>query len=105
VRAASASSPRRRRASSGPAGSSSWTAFRSGWTWQPRSAPTTLNQRNVSILGVGYYEAAHLQRSLDLMLRRREQYPFDRIVSDIFPLEEVENVLAEQNKGHITRAA
>jgi threonine dehydrogenase-like Zn-dependent dehydrogenase len=68
-------------------------------------APTTLNQRNVSILGVGYYEAAHLQRSLDLMLRRREQYPFDRIVSDIFPLEEVENVLAEQNKGHITRAA
>jgi threonine dehydrogenase-like Zn-dependent dehydrogenase len=68
-------------------------------------APTTLNQRNVSILGVGYYEAAHLQRSLDLMLRRREQYPFDKIVSDIFPLEEVENVLAEQNKGHITRAA
>jgi threonine dehydrogenase-like Zn-dependent dehydrogenase len=68
-------------------------------------APTTLNQRNVSILGVGYYEAAHLQRSLDLMLRRREQYPFHKIVSDIFPLEEVENVLAEQNKGHITRAA
>jgi hypothetical protein len=26
-------------------------------------------------------------------------------VSDIFPLEEVENVLAEQNRGHITRAA
>ena len=41
----------------------------------------------------------------DLMLRRREQYPFHRIVSDIFPLEEVENVLAKQNKGHITRAA
>lgn len=68
-------------------------------------APTTLNQRNVSILGIGYYEAAHLQRSLDLMLRRRELYPFDRVVSDVFPLEEVENVLAEQNKGHITRAA
>jgi threonine dehydrogenase-like Zn-dependent dehydrogenase len=68
-------------------------------------APTTLNQRNVSILGIGYYEAVHLQRALDLMLRRRDRYPFDRIVSDVFPLEEVENVLAEQNKGHITRAA
>ena len=31
--------------------------------------------------------------------------PFDRVVSDVFPLEEVENVLAEQNRGHITRAA
>jgi hypothetical protein len=68
-------------------------------------APTTLNQRNVSILGIGYYEAAHLQRALDLMQRQRERYPFDRVVSDVFPLEEVENVLAEQNRGHITRAA
>jgi D-arabinose 1-dehydrogenase-like Zn-dependent alcohol dehydrogenase len=68
-------------------------------------APTTLNQRNVSILGVGYYEAAHLKRSLDLMLRRADVYPFDRVVSDVFPLEDVERVLAEQDKGHITRAA
>jgi len=68
-------------------------------------APTTLNQRNVSILGVGYYEAVHLKRALDLMLRRGDVYPFDRVVSDVFPLEEVEQVLAEQDKGHITRAA
>jgi threonine dehydrogenase-like Zn-dependent dehydrogenase len=68
-------------------------------------APTTLNQRNVSILGVGYYEAVHLKRSLDLMLTRARSYPFDRVVSDVFPLEDVERVLAEQDKGHITRAA
>jgi threonine dehydrogenase-like Zn-dependent dehydrogenase len=68
-------------------------------------APTTLNQRNVSILGIGYYEAVHLKRALDLLQHRSHVYPFDRVVSDVFPLEDVERVLAEQDKGHITRAA
>ncbi|MCC6176034.1 MAG: zinc-binding dehydrogenase [Chloroflexi bacterium] len=68
-------------------------------------APPTLNQRNVSILGIGYYEPAHLKRALDLMVKTRDRYPYDRIISDVFPLDEVEQVLAEQDKGHITRAA
>ena len=67
--------------------------------------PPHLNQRNVSILGIGYYEPFHLKRSLDLMLRTRERYPYDKVVSDVFPLEEVNEVLAAQDKGHITRAA
>ena len=67
--------------------------------------PARLIPRNVSFLPVGFYEPSHLQQALDLMLRTRDRYPYDRVVSDVFPLDQVNEVLAEQDKGRITRAA
>ena len=67
--------------------------------------PSILNQRNVSMLGSGFYEPFHLKRAIDLMVRTRDRYPYDKVVSNVFPLEQVNDVLAEQDKGRITRAA
>ncbi len=67
--------------------------------------PAGLIHRNVSMHGIGFYEPRHLKRALELMARTREQYPYERIVSDVFPLEQVNEVLAAQDKGGITRAA
>ncbi|MFN8524386.1 MAG: zinc-binding dehydrogenase [Chloroflexota bacterium] len=67
--------------------------------------PTTLNQRNVQMLGIGYYEPRHLKAALDMMSRTRASYPFDRVVSQVFPLEQAQHVFDQQAAGRITRAA
>jgi threonine dehydrogenase-like Zn-dependent dehydrogenase len=60
---------------------------------------------NVSLYGNNHYGRRHLRDALDILHRTRDRYPFDRIVSDKFPLDEINEVLAAQDKGHITRAS
>lgn len=60
---------------------------------------------NVAIFGNNHYSRKHLRECLEIVYRCRGKYPFDRIVSDKFPLEQINEVLAEQDKGHITRAS
>jgi Zn-dependent alcohol dehydrogenase len=61
--------------------------------------------QNVTIYGNNVYGRRHLRDALDILRRTRDKYPFDRIVSDRFPLEQINEVLAAQDKGHITRAS
>jgi Zn-dependent alcohol dehydrogenase len=61
--------------------------------------------QNIPIYGNNVYGRRHLRDALDILRRTRQKYPYDRIVSHQFPLEEVNEVLAAQDKGHITRAS
>ena len=60
---------------------------------------------NCSIFGVHVYEARHLREALSLLDRGRQRYPFQKIVSHRFPLEQVNEVMATQAEGHITRSS
>ena len=60
---------------------------------------------NCQIFGVHVYEARHLREALSLLERGRQRYPFHKIVSHRFPLEEVNDVMAAQAEGHITRSS
>jgi hypothetical protein len=60
---------------------------------------------NVTVYGNNHYGRRHLRDALDILDRTHDRYPFDRIVSDKFPLTEINEVLAAQDKGHITRAS
>ncbi len=60
---------------------------------------------NRRILGLSHYEAEHLRGARDLMRRTRTRYPWDRVVSHKFPLEAIDEAFAQQDKGHVTRAA
>jgi threonine dehydrogenase-like Zn-dependent dehydrogenase len=74
-----------------------------GLTYQADPAFWVVN--NVSILGNNHYGKRHLRDALSILHRTRARYPFERIVSHRFPLAQVNEVLAEQNQGHITRAS
>ena len=60
---------------------------------------------NCSIYGIHVYEARHLRQALQLLETKQSIYPFHKIISHRFPLEEVNDVFAQQDKGAITRAS
>jgi hypothetical protein len=61
--------------------------------------------QNLTIYGNNVYGKRHLQDALDILRRTHQKYPFDKIVSHKFPLDEINEVLAAQDKGHITRSS
>jgi D-arabinose 1-dehydrogenase-like Zn-dependent alcohol dehydrogenase len=67
--------------------------------------PSTLVFGNRSILGMIYYEAEHLQQALQFMWRTRDRYPWQRVVSRTFPLEQINEAFVEADQGRATRAA
>src|SRR2546428_333311 len=69
------------------------------------SAPWRLFLANRRIIGLAHYEAEHLRGALDLMLRTLTKYPWRKVVSHKYPLEEINRAFTEQDKGHVTRAA
>jgi threonine dehydrogenase-like Zn-dependent dehydrogenase len=67
--------------------------------------PSTLIFGNRSILGMVYYEAEHLQQALELMRRTHDRYPWHKVVSHTFPLEQINEAFAAADQGKVTRAA
>jgi threonine dehydrogenase-like Zn-dependent dehydrogenase len=61
--------------------------------------------QNISILGVNHYEKRHLRDALDIVRRTRGKYPFDKIVSHKYPLEQVNEAFAAQDTGRVTRSS
>jgi threonine dehydrogenase-like Zn-dependent dehydrogenase len=61
--------------------------------------------QNITVIGNNHYGRRHLRDALDILSRCYKKYPFDRIVSHRFPLEQINEVMAEQDKGHITRSS
>ncbi len=74
-----------------------------GLTYQADPALWTIG--NVAVLGNNHYSRQHLHDALDVLARTRDSYPYDRIVSHKFPLGEINEVMAAQDQGHITRAS
>ncbi len=61
--------------------------------------------QNISILGVNHYERRHLLEALSILSRTRQKYPFDKVVSHKFPLEQVNEAFAAQATGQVTRSS
>ncbi len=67
--------------------------------------PSLLVFRNLTMYGMVYYEAEHLRRALDLVLRTKDRYPWSAVVSRTFPLERINEAFAAADRGEATRAA
>jgi len=67
--------------------------------------PQWLVGYNRSILGMLYYEAEHLQQALELVSRTRDRYPWDRVLSHKYPLEQINEAFEAADRGEVTRAA
>ncbi|MBI3966511.1 MAG: zinc-binding dehydrogenase [Chloroflexi bacterium] len=73
--------------------------------WKGSIDPSLLVFGNRKIVGVSHYEGEHLKRALDFMLRTRDRYPYDRVLSHKFPLAQINEACEQQDKGYITRSA
>src|SRR5262249_20124804 len=71
--------------------------------------PHDIVRTSREVLGVVGYEAWVLPRALDFLSRTRGRYPFDRLVSHRYPLEEINRAFEEADwalsAGKVTRAA
>jgi len=64
----------------------------------------TLVMNNKSIHGVMFYPADTLKKALDFLSRARDRYPFDKILSHSYALEDINEAFENQDKGHISRS-
>jgi len=67
--------------------------------------PALLVMRSKSIFCVTVYGRDTLKKALNFLSRTKDKYPFDRIVSRYYPLEEINKAFEEQDKGLVSRAA
>jgi D-arabinose 1-dehydrogenase-like Zn-dependent alcohol dehydrogenase len=73
--------------------------------WEASFDPSWIIFGNRRIQGVSHYEAEHLKGALDLMMRTRDKYPYQQILSHKFPLDQINEAFKQQEDGHITRGA
>lgn len=73
--------------------------------WKAEFDPAWIIFGNRRIIGLSHYEAEHLRGALALMQRTLGKYPWDHVVSHTYPLERINEAFAEQDRGHVTRAA
>ena len=73
--------------------------------WEATFDPSWIIFGNRRIQGVAHYEAEHLKGALDMMMRTKSKYPYHKILSHKFPLEEINEAFRQQEDGHITRGA
>ena len=67
--------------------------------------PSKLVTENKSIVGALLYEPYDLKKALDFLSRAKDKYPFDKISSHSYPLEDINKAFEEQDKGLVTRSA
>ncbi|HEX8967122.1 MAG TPA: zinc-binding dehydrogenase [Chloroflexota bacterium] len=61
--------------------------------------------QNVTIYGNNHYGRRHLRDALSILERTRDRYPYHRIVSHKFPLAEINEAFAQQDRGSVTRSS
>ncbi len=67
--------------------------------------PSLWVTQNITIYGNNHYSRKHLHDALSLLARTQTRYPFDKIVSHKFPLDQVNEAFAQQDRGAITRSS
>jgi threonine dehydrogenase-like Zn-dependent dehydrogenase len=67
--------------------------------------PSGIVLNNKSIFGVMLYPPPTLKKALDFLSRAKDKYPFDKILSHSYPLEEINEAFAEQDRGHVSRSS
>ncbi|MEE8469776.1 MAG: zinc-binding dehydrogenase, partial [Dehalococcoidia bacterium] len=66
--------------------------------------PSSLVMNNKSIIGVMLYGPNTLKKALDFLSRAKNKYPFDKILSRSYPLEEINEAFENQDKGLVSRS-
>ena len=59
----------------------------------------------IEAIPASYLHRTALSAAIDLLRRTRHKYPFHKIVSHKFPLEQVNEAFSQQHTGHVTRAS
>ena len=67
--------------------------------------PSVLVHGGKTILGIMWYEPESLLKAIHLLATHPDRYPFDKIISHRYPLTEINTAFAEQDAGHVHRAA
>ena len=62
-------------------------------------APGAMIRKNLSLKFVGYYEPWAMSKALELLVRTKQKYPFDKIVSHTFKLHQIEEALTFADQG------
>ncbi len=65
--------------------------------------PAWLVHQNRRMVGVGGYQAWALRRGLELLARNRARYPFEDVLSQLYPIAEINTAFAEADKGSAIR--
>ena len=61
--------------------------------------------RDLKLIGSANYRAGTIPRVLDFMERNRDKYPFDKLISHKFKLEDIEEAFRQVMAGKVLRAA
>ncbi|MFC2027257.1 zinc-binding dehydrogenase [Chloroflexota bacterium] len=67
--------------------------------------PSSLVMGSKTIHGVVVYDADALKKALDFLSRTKGKYPFNKILSRTYPLEEINQAFENQDKGLVSRSA
>ena len=57
------------------------------------------------VYGNNNWARKHFRGAIAMLHRTRDKYPFHKIVSHQFPLEQINEAFAQQHTGHVTPAA
>jgi len=61
--------------------------------------------KGLTIVGSGNYKSGTIPKVLDLMVRTKDKYPFHRLISHKFRLEDIEKAFGQIGEGKVIRAA
>lgn len=59
----------------------------------------------LSLVGVHNYDACHLKNAVDFLAAARERYPFEKMVTSIYPLDELDKAMRAAASGEEMRVA
>jgi Zn-dependent alcohol dehydrogenase len=66
--------------------------------------PSMLVYHSKTIFGVVTYGRDTLKKALDFLSRTKDKYPFDKILSHAYPLEEINKAFEDQDRGMVSRS-
>ena len=67
--------------------------------------PAQLVMGSKTVYNVVFYGRDTLKKALDFLSRTKDRYPFDKILSRSYPLEEINQAFEDQEKGLVSRSA
>ncbi len=67
--------------------------------------PSLLVMGSKTIYGVTFYSADALKKALDFLNRAKDRYPFEKILSRKYSLDDINQAFEDQNNGLVSRSA
>ncbi len=67
--------------------------------------PALLVMGSKTVYGVTFYSAEALKKALDFLNRAKDRYPFEKIISRKYSLDDINQAFQDQNNGLVSRSA